>query len=130
MAPKVVDGGGKFGVDRMAIVGDEGSRASPQGDVHVDERVGTAFGGEFGGVNGEHVSITAKTVGEKRDVGATASDEGQGSEEIISNYTAEGVWQRHRGTVRLTVCRQDLRARQTKHARTHLRTERSMPGYH
>lgn len=74
-AQEVVDGGGKFGDKLEAFVGDEVRRKPPQCDVPVNEDVGGAFCGEFGGSNTEHVITVAKTIGETQDVRDIAGGE-------------------------------------------------------
>lgn len=63
-AQQVVDGGGEFGNELEAVVGDDGGWASPPGDAAVDEVAGGIFGGAFGGGNSELVGAAADLVRE------------------------------------------------------------------
>ena len=55
-----------------AVVREYAPRASPEGNIPVDENVSRALGCKFGGSDGEHVGSAAETTGEEQYAGVTS----------------------------------------------------------
>ena len=62
---------GKRGAELEAVVREDATRTSPEGDVPVDKDVGRAFSCKFSGGDGEHDRTTAKAVGDKKNICVT-----------------------------------------------------------
>lgn len=88
---QLVDVGGEFRSELKVVVRDDGSQASSQGDVQVDEDVCGTSGCEFGSGDSEHVGAAAEMVSEKQDVETPAACKGRRSKEINANHHARSI---------------------------------------
>ena len=85
---KLVDGLRNLFAKLETVVREFAARASPEGDVPVDEDVSRALSCKFGCSEYGHVGSAAETIGEEQGVGVSSRRDREGAEVIDADGNA------------------------------------------
>ena len=69
---KLVNGVRELGAELETVVREDAARASPEGNIRVDENVSRALSGEPSRCDSEHVGSATEAICEKQDIGTTS----------------------------------------------------------
>ena len=79
-----------------AVVREYGARASPEGNIQIEENASRALNGELGCYDCEHARSAAETISEGQDVRVTSRRDSKRAGVVDSDGNAESVWQGNR----------------------------------
>ena len=74
---------------------EHGAWAPPEGNVLVDQNVGSTLSGELGGSDGEYIGPTTETVGDQQDVDVASRSDRKRAEVVDTDSDARTFRERH-----------------------------------